>query len=359
MVGTQSEMYRLKPLVKVEDPISSASAMYKMKRLFVSDLGTTEVSPAESAVPSAEDLAKEDLLLKDLNKDEVTALKDLRENQIKMLSTLDELHHRVEALKKEVGVDQLPKDILDAIELSLSSAPSASSSFACVPPSLDDAVIRDIVVCAHPNRPPLAVLVYFEILKQHFKVMGSIHAHSSITNVPKTLTSAFASNGSNFTSGIAKGVMSRAAHDLAMTLIWKDVAHGAEMMVAPQRQARIRGDAVICRYLARICQPYDGEGCDALRATEIDTWADSANVSSEKEFASHLKSLSSRLSAPRQWIVGESPSLADIINWSAILTSPYAAKHPLPANVESWRKRCEDRPEFQLAARVASHAKKR
>ena len=44
-----------------------------------------------------------------------------------------------------------------------------------------------------------------------------------------------------------------------------------------RRQAKIRGDAAICRYLARICQPYDAEGCDAVRATEIDAWTDAAN----------------------------------------------------------------------------------
>lgn len=356
MVGTQSEMYRLKPLVKIEDPISSTSPMYKMKPLFVSVLGES-CAAVETALPSAEELAHEDLLLKDLSNDEVAALQELRENQMKMLSTLDELRHRVEALKKEVGVDHLPTDVLDAIESSLLTTSASSCSSA--PPTLDDAVIRDIVVCAHPERLPLAVLVYFEMLKQHFKVIGSVHTHSSVTNVPKTLTSTFASNGSNFTSGIAKGASSRASHDLAMTLIWKDVARGAEMMVAPHRQAKILGDAAVCRYLARICQPYDGEGCDAIKATEIDTWADNANFSSEKEFTGHLKSLSSRLSAPRQWIVGESPSLADIINWAAIRSCPFSTKQPLPSNVESWRKRCEDRPEFQHAARVASHSNKR
>jgi len=355
MVGTQSEMYRLKPLVKIEEPISSCS-MYKMKPLSVFNMVDSE-SNCSTALPTADELAKEDLLMKDLSQDDEAALKDLRTTQIKMLSTLDELRHRVEALKKEIGVDQLPKDVLDAIEASLSTSVASTSSSA--PPALADAVIRDIVVCAHPDRLPLAVLVYFELLKRHFKVIGSVHTHSSVSNVPKTLTSAFACNESSFTSGIAKGASSRADYDLALTLIWKDVARGAEMMVAPHRQAKLVGDAAASRYLARICQPYDGEGCDAVAATEIDTWADNANFSSEKEFLAHVKSLSSRLSAPRQWIVGESPSLADVINWAAIRSSPFTTKHPLPANVESWRKRCEDRPEFQLAARVASHSKKR
>ena len=200
MVGTQSEMYRLKPLVKIEDPISSTSPMYKMKPLFVSVLGES-CAAVETALPSAEELAHEDLLLKDLSNDEVAALQELRyfisrntrifigtsliaiaynlreailsyyrENQMKMLSTLDELRHRVEALKKEVGVDHLPTDVLDAIESSLLTTSASSCSSA--PPTLDDAVIRDIVVCAHPERLPLAVLVYFEMLKQHFKVIG-------------------------------------------------------------------------------------------------------------------------------------------------------------------------------------------
>jgi len=357
MVGTSSEMYRLKPLVKIEEPPSSSCSMYKMKRLFTSDVASAADSvKLESALPSAEELAQEDVLFKDLSDEEVKALKALRTDQLSMLSTLDQLREQVETLKRTVGADQLPKDVVDAIEASLSAC---STSAAGVPPTLDDAVIRDIVVCAHPDHPPLAVLVYFEMLKQFFKVTGSVHAHSSVSSVPKSLSDSFSSNGSNFTSGIARGVASRAAFDLAMTLVWKDVAHGSEMMVAPHRQAKIRGDSAICRYLARICQPYDGEGCDAVRATEIDMWIDSAKCSSEKEFAGLLKSLSSRLSSSRQWIVGGSISLADVINWALIRSSPFAKKHPLPPNVESWRKRCEDRPEFQLAARVASHTKKR
>ena len=86
-----------------------------------------------------------------------------------MLSTLDQLREQVETLKRTVGADQLPKDVVDAIEASLSAC---STSAAGVPPTLDDAVIRDIVVCAHPDHPPLAVLVYFEMLKQFFKVTG-------------------------------------------------------------------------------------------------------------------------------------------------------------------------------------------
>jgi len=363
MVGTTSEMYRLKPLVGMEAPPTSKSEMYQMKRLFTSGLvprgdSTSSIVKNESSIPSAEELANEDVLFKDLNEKEVKVLKDLRNDQLTMLSTLDQLRDQVEALKRQVGVDQLPKDVVDAIEASL-AASSTSGVTSGAPPSLEDAVIRDIVVCAHPDRPPLAVFVYFEMLKQFFKVTGSVHVHSSVSAVPKSLSDSFGANGSSFSSGIARGVASRAAYDLAMTLIWKDVAHGSEMMVAPHRQARIRGEAAICRYLARICQPYDAEGCDALRATEIDTWVDAAKSTSEKEFCAHLKCLSSRLSGSRHWLVGESISLADVLNWAWLRSENYAKKQSLPPNVESWRKRCEDRPEFQMAARVASHSQKR
>jgi len=359
-------MYRLKPLVKIEDPVSSSTSMYKMKRLFTfgapttTTTTTTDSAPVECALPSTQELAEEDLLLKDLKDDEVTALKGLRDDQIRMLSTLDELRQQVDALKARVGVDQLPKDVLQAIEASLTaSASTAAAAAAAGPPSIDDVVIRDIVVCAHPDRPPLAILVYFELLKQFFKVTGSVHTHSSCAAgaVSKSLSGAL--EGSSFVGGIASGVSSRAAFDLALTLIWKDVARGSEMMVAPHRQAKIRGDAAICRYLARICQPYDAEGCDAVRATEIDAWTDAANCTSEKELAAHLKSLSSRLSGSRHWIVGDALSLADVANWALVRSSPFLNKQPLPPNVESWRKRCQDRPEFQLAERVASRSKKR
>ena len=352
MVGASSGMYGLKPLVKIEEPPTSSSSMYGMKRLFTPDVTRNNAAAeSQSVMPTAQDLAKEDLLLKDLNEEEAGVLLKLRAEQITTLGTLDELRLQVEALKRLVGVDALPKDVLDSIEASLSST---AASIPCI----NDAVIRDIVVRAHPDRPPIAVLVYFETLKRLFKVTGSVHAHSSAGPVPKSLSDAFGTNGAHFASGISGGVSSRAAFEIAVTLIWKDVAFGTEMMIAPQRQTPILGDAAVCRYLARICQPYDADGCDAVQATELDTWVDAARASNEKEMASHVKSLSSRLSGTREWIVGNAVSLADVLNWALIRSSPFTPKQ-LPVNVENWRKRCEDRPEFQLAARVASHSRKR
>ena len=79
MVGTSSEMYRLKPLVKIEDPVSSSTSMYTMKRLFTFGApATTDSAPVECVLPSAQELAEEDLLLKDLKDEEVKALKGLR-----------------------------------------------------------------------------------------------------------------------------------------------------------------------------------------------------------------------------------------------------------------------------------------
>ena len=67
---------------------------------------------------------------------------------------------------------------------------------------------------------------------------GSVHTHSScaVGAVSKSLSGAL--EGSSFVGGIASGVSSRAAFDLALTLIWKDVARGSEMMVAPHRYHR-------------------------------------------------------------------------------------------------------------------------
>jgi hypothetical protein len=54
----------------------------------------------------------------------------------------------------------------------------ASSSAAPVP--LDDVVVRDIVINARPDQPPLAVLVYFEMLKQQYKVTGRVRSCGGI-----------------------------------------------------------------------------------------------------------------------------------------------------------------------------------
>jgi len=344
MVG----MYKLRPLVEADPPSESKSGMYSMKRL-------VDLDPAagikESVMPTKEQLAKEDELMKELSEGDRKALQDLRAKQLSMLSSLDELYHQVEDLKTQVGIKYLPKDIVDSIQASLFSATVCST-----PAKLDDLVIRDVVVNCHPDTPPLALLVYFEMLKLHFKVIGNVHTHSSAGVVPPSLSASLGGNGTGpapLNCGIASAAPLRDDYQIAFTLIWKDVSHGPEMMVAPHRQARIRGESSICRYFARLCHPYDD--AEATEATEIDTWTDAAKYTSEKDFAAYLKSLSSRLSG-RDWIIGNSLTIADIVNWAAIKSATF--KTMIPPSVESWKKRCEGRPEFQLAIRVAQHKRK-
>jgi hypothetical protein len=71
-------------------------------------------------------------------------------------------------------------------------------------------------------------------------ILGSAHSHSSVGRVPASLSAALVANGSERRSGlggvgIADGVACRQDFQLAMTLIWKNVTHGPEMMVAPHR----------------------------------------------------------------------------------------------------------------------------
>lgn len=74
--------------------------------------------------------------------------------------------------------------------------------------------LRDIVINANPAQPPLSLLVLHGLLCQRYRVLSTVHVHSSVTSVPPQLLSCL---GPRHADSYARQMF-----QLGFTLIWKD-----------------------------------------------------------------------------------------------------------------------------------------
>lgn len=74
--------------------------------------------------------------------------------------------------------------------------------------------LRDIVVNANPAHPPLSLLVLHGLLCKRYRVLSSVHVHSSVASVPPQLLSCL---GPRHPDSYARHMF-----QLGFTLIWKD-----------------------------------------------------------------------------------------------------------------------------------------
>ncbi|XP_074647967.1 aminoacyl tRNA synthase complex-interacting multifunctional protein 2-like isoform X2 [Tubulanus polymorphus] len=237
---------------------------------------------------------------------------------------------------------QLQKDV-DA----LSSKTAGSTSGGLVKASntkplklTNKGVIEDIVINCSPSSRPLSLCILYELMKTRCRVLTASHLHSSINDSASLakFNDLFVANGS-----------SRLDHEVALTLIWKEMKHGPSMMVNAHSQSLICGEVNIARYIGRLLSIYDDDSSDIVTATEIDTCLELAGqivTGSGKEKASAIRTLNVKLGKSR-YLVGEEFSLADIVTWSAIHQSNQAES--APSNVKKWMKQCNALPQFQSA----------
>ncbi|BFZ17983.1 hypothetical protein BsWGS_21021 [Bradybaena similaris] len=199
---------------------------------------------------------------------------------------------------------------------------------------------RDLVICVDPDKIPLSLLVLSEELSSQHQVFKSTFVHSSVLGgVPDQLRNLLASN-----SGIQRGDC-----DLAVTLIWKKVAHGPHLVVDPTKQTTIQGEANVARYLSRLLTPSCDE--DIVAVTQVDELLDLAQLQlvegNSKERAAAVRILNSLL-GKKDWLAGSSPGLADFVCWSAIHQAGQASN--APANVKKWLNLCGQHKKFQLVS---------
>ncbi|XP_020491871.1 aminoacyl tRNA synthase complex-interacting multifunctional protein 2 isoform X1 [Labrus bergylta] len=269
------------------------------------------------------------------------AVRALEARQDEILRKLYELKAAVDGLAKTVTTPDADLDL--TVSSCLSSHSPIPSTFKGVTDldtvlGKDLGALRDIVINANPAQPPLTLLVLHSLLCQRYRVLSTVHVHSSVSNVPQQLLSCLGPSHADS--------YSRNLFQLGFTLIWKDVPK-LQMKFSVQNMCPIEGEANIARFLFKLMAPYPS---DPAQATLIDNWVDMAFFQlaegSSKERAAVLRALNSALGR-NPWLTGSELSLADVACYCCVLQSGSVSS--APANVQRWIKSCENLGHFSPA----------
>lgn len=308
-------MYQVKPISQGDIKIDLPTCMYKLPNIHAQH-GS---SCAEYALQNGE---------------VDPALKALEARQDEIMRKLHELKAAVDGLAKTVTTPDADMDVTTLSQSTKVSALTGSTDLDAVL-GKDPGVLRDIVINANPASPPLSLLVLHRLLDQSYRVLSSVHVHSSVSSVPPQLLSCLGSrHPDNYT---------RQSFQLGFTLIWKDVPK-VQMKFHTQSMCPIEGEANVARFLFRLL---GAEPKDPIVATKLDSWVDTAFFQlaegGNKERAAVLRSLNSALGSSI-WLLGHEPSLADIACACCILRNGQASS--TPANVQRWLQACRNLEHF-------------
>jgi hypothetical protein len=91
----------------------------------------------------------------------------------------------------------------------------------------DYGALKDIVINANPASPPLSLLVLHRLLCERYRVLSTVHTHSSVKNVPENLVKCF---------GEQARKQSRHEYQLGFTLIWKNGKCGTGLDLLRQQR---------------------------------------------------------------------------------------------------------------------------
>ncbi|XP_013781155.1 aminoacyl tRNA synthase complex-interacting multifunctional protein 2-like [Limulus polyphemus] len=293
-------MYRLEPVYNHGMKAELPTCMYKMTSIYEENNGTSK----ESSI-----------------------YKELEDRQIEILKRLEQLKAEVEKLKVNT---QPMKATAPAATTNLTNRECGVIEQLQANIGLENqvCVVKDIVITASPNYPPVSVWIMRNLLGQKIKVKLSTHLHSSLTNFPPKIRS------------LEDAVTDSDRNDcqLVITVIWKDVEKDPELMVNPIKQSSILGEVNIVRYLGRFVTPGYDDG-DPITATEIDFFLEVIHSSfingNNKEKQGVLKTANVKL-GKQTFLVGSELTIADIMLWSVIVQNKM--EHDLPSNVKKWFK---------------------
>ncbi|XP_068606239.1 aminoacyl tRNA synthase complex-interacting multifunctional protein 2 isoform X2 [Brachionichthys hirsutus] len=265
-------------------------------------------------------------------------VKALEARQDEIMRKLYELKAAVEGLAKTVTTPDADLDLTVSSSLSSQSfSPTTVKGATDLDAVLgqDLGALRDIVINANPGKPPLSLLVLHSLLCQRYRVLSTVHVHSSVTEVPPQLLSCL---GPRHADSYARQMF-----QLGFTLIWKDVRK-LQMKFSVRNMCPVEGEANVARFLFKLLAPYPS---DPAAATLVDSWVDVAFFQlaegSTKERSVVLRSLNSAL-GQRPWLAGPEFSLADITCYCCVHQSAMAAA--APANVQRWITSCENLGHF-------------
>nr|XP_021527333.1 aminoacyl tRNA synthase complex-interacting multifunctional protein 2 [Aotus nancymaae] len=141
------------------------------------------------------------------------SLQALESRQDDILKRLYELKAAVDGLSKMI---QTPDADLDVTNIIQADEPTTLTTNALDLNSVlgkDYGALKDIVINANPASPPLSLLVLHRLLCEHFRVLATVHMHSSVKSVPENLLKCF---------GEQNPKQPRQDYQLGFTLIWKN-----------------------------------------------------------------------------------------------------------------------------------------
>ncbi|GFN96951.1 aminoacyl tRNA synthase complex-interacting multifunctional protein 2-like [Plakobranchus ocellatus] len=269
-----------------------------------------------------------------------TPLGALEQRQEDVLKQLEEMQAAVSQLALRYKI----QDTMASSSSTSSSSVTASSSTGGLPRCHGEpGRILDLVISADPSSIPLSLVILSKQLSQQFPTLLSTFVHSSamLTGVSDQLQQLLTSNGG----------LSRADCQIAVTLVWKKVCHGPQLVVDPVRQTAILGEANVARYLWGLLAA-GGSGLDPAKATIEDELVDQAQLQilegNNKEKAAVIRRMNSTLGKQQAWLMGgDTPTLADIICWSAMQQAGLA--QGAPPNVQRWLAGCRQHRDFMAA----------
>lgn len=303
-----AEMYKVEPFYESSCKVDLPDVMYKVKSFY-------ESSPSVTTMDTS-------------NLDPVSAL-ELRQDRI--LSKLAELRQTLDKLTSQYQVTQ-PSS---STNTQAAAVPSVKTSSSAKIKSPLGSGIHDIVINANPSSPPLSLFVLFEMLKQKYKVLATSYIHSTVKADKKLCD--IIKNGCQVTRG---------DHDIALSVVWKNVERRPELIVSPGKQSVIIGEVNIARYINRLLSP-TFDTADIVMATYSDEWLDVADISmingNSKQRTSAVKNLNNRFKK-NDWIVGDQFTWVDAVMWSAVSQSQLAS---VPEHVQKWLERCSALPIFK------------
>ncbi|XP_051904116.1 aminoacyl tRNA synthase complex-interacting multifunctional protein 2 isoform X2 [Hippocampus zosterae] len=264
------------------------------------------------------------------------SVRALEARQDEIMRKLYELKAAVEGLAKTVTTPDADMDL--TVRGSLSSQSSSSFQGVAELDTLlgkDLGALRDIVINANPAQPPLTLLVLHKMLCQRYRVLSTVHVHSSVSSVPPQLLSCL---GPRHPDSYARHLF-----QLGFTLIWKEVPK-LQMKFSVQNMCPVEGEASVARFLFKLLAPYPS---DAATATLVDSWVDTAfhqlAEGGAKERAAVMRTLNLTLGRG-PWLAGRDVSLADVACYCCLLLAGSAS--PAPANVQRWLESCENLGHF-------------
>nr|XP_034988123.1 aminoacyl tRNA synthase complex-interacting multifunctional protein 2 isoform X2 [Zootoca vivipara] len=267
------------------------------------------------------------------------ALQALESRQEDILKRLYELKAAVDGLSKMIQTPDADFDATNIIQADEHIPLSASAAELDNLLGKDYGALKDIVINANPDHPPLSLLILHCLLCERYKILSAVHTHSSVKSVPENLLKCFGDHPKK---------QSRHEYQLGFTLIWKDVPK-SQMKFSVQTMCPIEGEGNIARFLFSLL----GQKHNAVTATLIDSWVDTAifqlQEGSNKEKAAVLRSMNAAL-GKSSWLVGNELTVADVVAWCALQQT--GSTNAVPANVQKWLKSCENLAPFNAVLKL-------